>query len=166
MNIEGFMNNHSSVVHNMSSCADRMDINDYMFIKETTKPKLKRRKSKNRIRQAETLDEDKQLIVNSSFPPRVSRNVQSLLEYRLQLMSKYPFSLKSGDCMMVDTNCCIQADADGCMYVKTNTNIPLLCEEHYVKCENNNLSLKMFNSTENTINIPGNVCIGYLIIML
>lgn len=135
---------------------------DYMFEKQNSKPKMKRKKFKKRI----SLDEDKQLIVNSSFPPRVPQNVQNLLEYRLQLVSKYPFTLKSGDCMMVETNCYIQADAEGCMYVKANTNIPLLCEEHYVKCEKNNLSLKMFNHTENTINIPENVCIGYLIIML
>ena len=153
----------SSVTHNLPSCAYRMDYDDCMVVKQNSKPKLKRKKFKNK----NGLDTaNQQLIVNNSFPPRVPQNVQNLVEYRLQLVSKYPFTLKSGHCMMVETNCCIQADAEGCMYVKSNTNIPLLCEEHYVKCENNNLSLKMFNSTENTINIPGNVCIGYLIIML
>lgn len=141
-----------------------MDFDDFTFDKIKSKSKSKKPKSK--VRDLEIVDRNEFLVINSSFPPRASRNVQSLLEYRVQLMSKFPFTLKSGESLMIETSCFIQEDVQGCMYIKANPNIPLVCEEHYVKCENHNIFLKMYNFTENTVKIPQNVCVGYLIISL
>ena len=141
-----------------------MDFDDYTFDK--VKPKSKSKKQTSKVRKFEMNERYEPLIINSSFPPRVSRNIQMFLEYRVQLMSKYPFTLNSGESSIIETNCFIQEDVQGCMYLKTNPSIPLLCEEHYVKCENHKIFLKLFNFTQNTITMPENVCVGYLIISL
>ena len=122
------------------------------------------KKSKKRTSEKEEQSKRKLVIIDDSFPPKVSKDIQDLLEFRLQLLSKYPIFLNGGESMVIETNCYIQENAKACMYIKSNPNIPLLCEERYVNCENQNLSLIVFNLTNNVIQIPTNACIAYLII--
>lgn len=141
-----------------------MNLNDLAKIEQKPIAKAKSRKSKVRNIQPEAQESEKFVIINANFPPRVNRNVQNMLEYRLQLKSKYPIYLNGGDFVVVETNCYIQDDAKANMYIKANPNIPLLCEELYVKCENQNLSLNIYNVSDKVVQIPENVCIAYLIV--
>lgn len=109
-------------------------------------------------------ESDKLVVINKLFPQRLTSEIQSLIEYRVKLISKYPIKLKGGDSLLVETNCLIEEDATACMYVKSNPNVPLQCEERYVKCETQKLSLRVFNFNDNVIHIPKHACIAYLII--
>ena len=141
-----------------------MNINDLSKIEQNPSTKVKKRKSKVRILQNEAQEMDHSFAIDASFPPRVNRALQNMLEYRLQLKTKYPIYLNGGDFLVVETNCFIQEDAKANMYVKANPNIPLLCEELYVKCENQNLGLNVYNVSDKVVQIPKNVCIAYLIV--
>ena len=142
----------------------RMNLDELSMVGHQLKSKSKSKKTKMKSKEGEVKGREKVVIIDDSFPPRVSKDIQDLLEFRLQLMSKYPIFLNGGESMVIETNCYIQENAKACMYIKTNPNIPLLCEERYVKCENQKLSLVVFNLTNNVIQIPSDVCIAYLII--
>ena len=141
-----------------------MNLDELSMVGRQLKPKSKIKKTKIKTMESEVRAREKLVIIDDSFPPRVSKDIQHMIEFRLQLMSKHPIFLNGGESMVIETNCYIQENAKACMYIKTNPNIPLLCEERYVKCENQNLSLIVFNLTNNVVQIPSDVCIAYLII--
>lgn len=106
-----------------------------------------------------------QVIVDATFPPR-SDTYQHLLEYRIKLTANSDLALYGGDSMKVMTNCFIKKDAMASLYIKANPDLVLLCEERYVKCEDQHLSVKVFNIYDKLIRIPKDVCIAYLIVKI
>lgn len=105
------------------------------------------------------------VIVDDTFPPR-NEAYQHLLEYRIKLMADKPLALYGGESMKIATNCTIKKNANACLYIKSNPELPLLCEEGYLKCDDYLLCVKVFNISDKLIKIPKDVCIAYLIVNL
>lgn len=111
------------------------------------------------------IKERSHFFVDATFPPR-SHTYQHLIEYRIKLMAENPIALYGGESMLVKTNCIIKKNANVNLYIKRNPDVCVQCEERFVKCEDQSLSVKVFNTSNHLIKIPKDICIAYLIVSI
>ena len=104
------------------------------------------------------------LKIDSSFPMINKGWSQSLIEYRVKLLTLEPLTFKGGECKMVSTNCTIEEDRKLSMYVKSNPDLNLVCEERFIPPQKQAIQVKLSNLDGKVKKIPAHFCIGYLIL--
>ena len=104
------------------------------------------------------------LKIDNSFPMINRGWSKSLVEYRVKLLTLDPITFKAGESKMVTTNCVIDEDRELSMYVKSNPDLGLVCEEKFILPQKQTVSVKLSNVDGKVKKIPAYFCVGYLII--
>lgn len=104
------------------------------------------------------------LKIDNSFPMINRGWSKSLIEYRVKLLTLEPITFKGGESKMVTTNCIIDEDRDLSLYVKSNPDLNLVCEERFVPPQKQAIQVKLSNLDGKVKKIPSLFCVGYLIL--
>lgn len=104
------------------------------------------------------------LKINNSFPVFNKGWSQSLIEYRVKLLTLEAITFKGGESKRVVTNCMIEEDRDLSMYVRANPDLNLVCEEKFLLPRKQRVAVKLSNLDGKVKKIPEYFCVGYLII--
>ena len=98
------------------------------------------------------------LKINSSFPTINDSWNQSLIEYRVKLLTVEPITIKEGESKMVLTNCMIEEDCELSMYLKANPDLNLVFEERFLFPLKQTVAVKLSNVDAKLKKIPEFFC--------
>ena len=103
--------------------------------------------------------------IDKSFPIIQNNGwAKSLIEYRVKLLTPEAITFKGGESKVIFTNCIIEEDVELCMYLKSNPDLDIVCEERFISSTKQNIAVKLSNLDGKVKKVPELFCIGYLII--